>query len=179
MKTFEPQAEFQQIHVSKGQIDAPFIESLHPRSHSNKIAKNLRITSQCLQMDGQCRYCLIARGDATFYVMFPSRLATEKIWDHAAGSLLVKEAGGNVVDTNGEELDFSGQNPFGNGLVLSNSDMFNTVLGVVEMLLYPATQRYTITIKMKEPPLPETLAEILCADPLISLDASQVLFKKV
>ncbi|HMB14833.1 MAG TPA: inositol monophosphatase family protein, partial [Pelovirga sp.] len=31
----------------------------------------------------------------------------EKIWDHAAGVLIVEEAGGRVTDLNGLPLDFS------------------------------------------------------------------------
>ena len=31
----------------------------------------------------------------------------ERIWDHAAGSLIVEEAGGQVTDLEGASLDFS------------------------------------------------------------------------
>ena len=31
----------------------------------------------------------------------------EKIWDHAAGAVIVEEAGGSVCDLNGQPLDFS------------------------------------------------------------------------
>ena len=36
-----------------------------------------------------------------------SKTYQEKIWDHAAGDLIVREAGGEVTDALGRRLDFS------------------------------------------------------------------------
>ncbi|MCU0489714.1 MAG: hypothetical protein MUE67_12290, partial [Anaerolineales bacterium] len=49
----------------------------------------------------------------------------EKIWDQAAGSLLVEEAGGKVSDLQGKPLDFTaGRQLLNNhGLLASNSHL--------------------------------------------------------
>ena len=48
--------------------------------------------------------------DAALYLRLPSKKYAdyrEKIWDHAAGALIVEEAGGRVTDMNGRDLDFA------------------------------------------------------------------------
>ena len=61
-----------------------------------------------VQMDSQCKYALLARGDADVYLRFPStRGYIERIWDHAAGKLIAEEAGCIVTDIRGKPLDFS------------------------------------------------------------------------
>ncbi|KAF8244100.1 3(2),5-bisphosphate nucleotidase HAL2 [Wilcoxina mikolae CBS 423.85] len=72
------------------------------------IAKALGITKDSVRMDSQAKYGSIARGDGDVYLRLPtSATYQEKIWDHAAGKLLVEEAGGVVSDVNGKPLDFS------------------------------------------------------------------------
>lgn len=38
---------------------------------------------------------------------YPPSTYREKIWDHAAGSIIVTEAGGRITDASGAPLDFS------------------------------------------------------------------------
>jgi 3'(2'), 5'-bisphosphate nucleotidase len=58
-------------------------------------------------MDSQAKYGSIARGAGDIYLRLPtSKTYQEKIWDHAAGDLIVREAGGQVTDTKGQRLDF-------------------------------------------------------------------------
>jgi 3'(2'), 5'-bisphosphate nucleotidase len=73
------------------------------------IAAAVGITAPSLRMDSQVKYGLVARGDAALYLRLPSPKNPgyrEKIWDHAAGSLVVAEAGGCVTDMRGQPLDF-------------------------------------------------------------------------
>ncbi|MCY4262785.1 MAG: hypothetical protein OXC97_05670 [Candidatus Dadabacteria bacterium] len=59
-------------------------------------------------MDSQCKYAVLARGDASIYFRPPPRKDyRENIWDHAAGYIIVREAGGTVTDSSGKSLDFS------------------------------------------------------------------------
>jgi 3'(2'), 5'-bisphosphate nucleotidase len=59
-------------------------------------------------MDSQAKYAVIARGHASIYMRLPTRGDyREKIWDHAAGKLVVEAAGGKVTDIHGRRLDFS------------------------------------------------------------------------
>lgn len=53
------------------------------------------------------KYAAIARGDAEIFMKFAQSGYKEKIWDHAAGVIIVEEAGGVVTDAGGHPLDFS------------------------------------------------------------------------
>jgi len=85
------------------------VESGHTdQSASVNIAKRLGITAEPFRIDSQCKYAAVARGDAEIYLRLPTRKDyREKIWDHAAGSIVVEEAGGTVSDVDGKPLDFS------------------------------------------------------------------------
>ena len=59
------------------------------------------------QAEGPFPYALVARAEAQCYFELPDEVAAfdASIWSHAAGSLLVTEAGGLVTDTAGNPLD--------------------------------------------------------------------------
>lgn len=60
-----------------------------------------------LRLDSQAKYAVVARGQAHAYLRLPTRKGyIERIWDHAAGSLLASEAGCRVGDVGGNPLDF-------------------------------------------------------------------------
>lgn len=94
--------------------DMRFVES-YVSAHSNmdmqlKIAKTLNIGQDPVQMDSQVKYSMVSGGKAEIYLRIPHPKTPdykEKIWDHAAGSLIVEEAGGIVSDIFGKKLDFS------------------------------------------------------------------------
>jgi 3'(2'), 5'-bisphosphate nucleotidase len=91
---------------------ARFCESVES-GHSDqdgaaKIAELLGITAEPVRMDSQAKYAGVARGDASIYLRLPTRADyREKIWDHAAGAIVVEEAGGTVTDAFGKPLDFT------------------------------------------------------------------------
>jgi 3'(2'), 5'-bisphosphate nucleotidase len=61
-----------------------------------------------LPMDSQAKYAVVARGQADAYLRLPSRPGyVERIWDHAAGSLIAQRAGAIVTDIDGKPLDFA------------------------------------------------------------------------
>ncbi len=102
------------IHVAdpKNSSDAVLCES-YESAHSShdqaaRIALKLGIMRPPVRIDSQCKYAVVARGDAAIYLRLPSKGYSEKIWDHAAGSILVTEAGGRVTDLWGRPLDFGG-----------------------------------------------------------------------
>jgi 3'(2'), 5'-bisphosphate nucleotidase len=91
---------------------ATFCESVEAghSSHGDQaaIAGKLRITKESVRMDSQAKYASIARGAGDLYLRLPtSKTYVEKIWDHAAGVVIVGEAGGTVTDAWGKKLDFS------------------------------------------------------------------------
>lgn len=91
---------------------ARMAESVEP-AHSaleegDRVASILGLMAPPLHMDSQAKYATVARGEAHIYLRLPtSESYRERIWDHAAGWLLVHEAGGNVTDVNGDGFDFS------------------------------------------------------------------------
>jgi 3'(2'), 5'-bisphosphate nucleotidase len=88
-------------------------------------------------MDSQAKYGIVARGDAEIYLRMPTRADyREKIWDHAAGALIVEEAGGTVTDILGRPLDFhQGRELSGNrGVVVTNGRSHTLVLETLHAL---------------------------------------------
>jgi 3'(2'), 5'-bisphosphate nucleotidase len=74
------------------------------------LVSTLKITADPVPLDSQAKYALLAAGvgDVNLRLLSPSRLDyREKVWDQAAGSIVVEEAGGRVSDLDGKPLDFS------------------------------------------------------------------------
>ena len=114
---------------------AAFCESVEAAHSSHgdaaRIAAQLGVVAPSVRMDSQCKYVAVARGDAEIYLRLPTRADyEEKIWDHAAGELLVREAGGKVSDVLGRPLDFSrGRTLAGNrGAVATNGALHERVI---------------------------------------------------
>ncbi|KAI1326579.1 3',5'-bisphosphate nucleotidase [Xylariaceae sp. FL0255] len=121
---------------------ATFCESVEAghSSHGDQadIAKKLGITNPSVRMDSQAKYASIARGAGDIYLRLPVKATyQEKIWDHAAGDLIVREAGGAVTDIHGKRLDFSiGRTLAGNkGVVAAPAGGHAQVLSVVAEVL--------------------------------------------
>ena len=122
--------------------DAVLCESVEAghSSHGDaaRVAEILGATAPRVRMDSQCKYAAVARGDASVYLRLPTRRNyTEKIWDHAAGSVVVREAGGEVTDMRGRPLDFSvgRQLRRNGGIVATNGRLHAQVLAAVRQVL--------------------------------------------
>ncbi|KAJ5525374.1 hypothetical protein N7513_010495 [Penicillium frequentans] len=85
------------------------VEAAHSAQGDNAaVAGLLGITAPSVRLDSQAKYCSIARGAGDIYLRLPVKKDyQEKIWDHAAGDIIVREAGGQVSDIYGNRLDFS------------------------------------------------------------------------
>lgn len=121
---------------------ATFCESVEAghSSHGDQaeIAKRLGISKESVRMDSQAKYGSIARGAGDLYLRLPVRQDyEEKIWDHAAGDLIVREAGGEVTDAEGKRLDFGvGRTLKRNkGVVAAPQGVHETVLKAVKEVL--------------------------------------------
>jgi 3'(2'), 5'-bisphosphate nucleotidase len=132
-------AEFKPIRVADGtdREKLRFVESVEAahgdHSLQQLIAQTVGITSPSLRMDSQAKYGAVGRGDASLYLRLPSPKSPdyrEKIWDHAAGSLIVEEAGGRVTDMVGRPLDFASDYRMqdNRGVVVSNGPIHAAVL---------------------------------------------------
>lgn len=100
------------------------------------VAGAVGIRQPALRLDSQAKYGVLARGDAALYLRLPSAVRPdyrEKIWDHAAGALIVEEAGGRVTDMHGRALDLAtGQTMAANrGVIASNGTLHEAVLRVL------------------------------------------------
>lgn len=124
--------EFQPLHVSAVQnpAQARLLRSFET-GHTNveqvdELAKILGVEAAPVRIDSQAKYMVQAAGHGELYLRLLSLEKPnyrEKIWDQAAGSLLIQEAGGQVTDLSGKALDFhQGRTLAANrGILASNS----------------------------------------------------------
>jgi 3'(2'), 5'-bisphosphate nucleotidase len=127
------------LHVS-GQRDPSqarllrSFESGHTNvSQIDQFAEALGVQAEAVRMDSQAKYLVLAAGRGEMYLRLLSPRQPdykEKIWDQAAGSLLVEEAGGKVSDLHGKLLDFSaGRQLLNNrGLLATNAHLHPAAL---------------------------------------------------
>ncbi|XP_065629194.1 3'(2'),5'-bisphosphate nucleotidase 1 [Quercus suber] len=105
--------------------------SLHDLSSS--IAKKLGVKAPPVRIDSQAKYGALSRGDGAVYLRFPHKGYREKIWDHAAGCIVVTEAGGVVTDAAGNPLDFSQGRylDLDTGIIVTNQKLMPSLLKAV------------------------------------------------
>ena len=130
-----------QVHVSEAvHRFAESFESTHGDSDAHsKIASALGIKEPPVQIDSQAKYGIVSRGEASLYIRLPNPAYPdyrECIWDHAAGAIVVEEAGGTVTDANGAPLNFlTGKRMHENrGIVATNGKLHQHVLKALSNL---------------------------------------------
>lgn len=118
-----------------------FVESVESghgdQTQQKAVAAAAGITAPSIRMDSQAKYAAVAAGQAALYLRLPSPKTPnyrEKIWDHAAGVLIVQEAGGQVTDMYGNPLDFSKSATLENnrGVIVSNQVIHDSVLSALK-----------------------------------------------
>lgn len=117
---------------------AESVEAAHSaQDEAARIAERLGIVAPPLRMDSQAKYAVVARGDASVYLRIPRGGYRENVWDHAAGVLVVEEAGGRVRDVDGRELDFTrGRRLTANrGIVAAPDTIADAVIAAVRAVL--------------------------------------------
>jgi 3'-phosphoadenosine 5'-phosphosulfate (PAPS) 3'-phosphatase len=75
-----------------------------------EFARALGVQTAPVRMDSQAKYAVLAagKGDILLRLISPEQPDyKEKIWDQAAGSLVLEEAGGSITDLMGRRLDFT------------------------------------------------------------------------
>eukprot|EP00913_Durusdinium_trenchii_P029433 g27591.t1 len=113
--------------------DATYVESYESAhsSHSQhaQIAERLKLGPP-RRMDSQCKFGVLARGEASLYLRLSDR--DQSIWDIAPGAMVVQEAGGQVTDVRGRPLSFSAGRTVGvPALFASNGMMHEEVLKAI------------------------------------------------
>ena len=74
------------------------------------IAEHLGVQVEPVRMDSQAKYAVLAAGGGEVILRLLSPKLPdykEKIWDQAAGALVLEEAGGRITDLHGKRLDFT------------------------------------------------------------------------
>lgn len=103
------------VLINVSNVDDPalatFCEPVEKANSSHSftagLAESLGLSKQPLRVYSMVKYAAIARGDAEIFMKFARAGYKEKIWDHAAGVVIIQEAGGVVTDARGRPLDFS------------------------------------------------------------------------
>ncbi|CAJ1390400.1 unnamed protein product [Effrenium voratum] len=129
------------IHVSEA-VDpssCSYVESMESGHSSHgahaRIAGRLHMLPP-IRMDSQCKFGVVARGQASLYLRCSDR--DQQIWDIAAGAMIVEEAGGKVTDLQGRPLCFSRGRTVGSAAVFASNGRIHQA--VVEAATEAATE---------------------------------------
>ena len=79
-------------------------------SQIDEFALSLGVQVEPVRMDSQAKYAFLAAGagELILRLLSPSQPDyREKVWDQAAGSLILEQAGGRITDLDGKPLDFT------------------------------------------------------------------------
>lgn len=120
---------------SEGQFCDSFVSAHSSHDMAVEVGNRLGITNKPVRLDSQAKYAVVARGDVEIYFRLPrGGDYTERIWDHAAGMLIVESAGGRVTDTRGNDLDFRHGHLLSenHGIVATNGRFHDEVLNALE-----------------------------------------------
>ncbi len=85
------------------------VEAAHTdHDFNHQVLGAVGIAGDPVRIDSQAKYLVVADGRAEIYIRTVKKAGyNERIWDHAAGALIVVEAGGTVTDLDGKPLDFT------------------------------------------------------------------------
>jgi 3'(2'), 5'-bisphosphate nucleotidase len=134
-----------QLHVSgRSEPAAARLLRSFESGHTNvdqigEFARALGIAAEPVRMDSQAKYAVMAagKGDLLLRLLSPSQPDyREKIWDQAAGSLVVAEAGGCITDLDGRPLEFSAGRTLARnrGILASNGLLHDAALQALQSI---------------------------------------------
>lgn len=130
-----------QLHNDFTTAEARVVEGVE-KGHSSHglqslIKEKLDISQPSVNLDSQVKYCAVSKGDAEIYLRLPKDSKyREKIWDHAAGYLLVHESGGLVTDIYGNDLDFGfGRTLNSQGVIAATSSLHPKIIAAIKEII--------------------------------------------
>ncbi len=123
---------FESGHTNAGDIDA--------------IGAKLGVQAEPVLMDSQAKFAVLASGGGELMFRFPppdKPVYQEKIWDNAAGAVILEEAGGRITDMWGKPLDFTTGRKLTNnsGIFASNGWMHEAGLNAIAEVCGPRPER--------------------------------------
>lgn len=103
------------------------------------FALHLGVQVSPVRMDSQAKYAVLAagKGDLILRLLSPAKLDyKERIWDQAAGSLVLEEAGGRITDLDGKTLDFTRGRTLScnRGVLASNGRLHSPALSALKAI---------------------------------------------
>ncbi len=143
--TLTTPGEYEPLHVSTRR-DPTQIRILRSfeADHTNveqvdQLARALGVKIEPVRMDSQAKYAILAAGKGELIVRLLSPQKPdyrEKIWDQAAGAIIVEEAGGRITDLHGKPLDFTqGRTLAQNrGIAATNGALHEAVLAALKSI---------------------------------------------
>ena len=118
-------------------VEAAHSRHDHTRRVLQRVAQDLGLVIDYARLNSQCKYAVVARGQADAYLRMPAgKSYVEKIWDHAAGMMIAEEAGAVVSDIAGARLDFThGRRLEANrGIVCASGSIHGAIIDVIRDL---------------------------------------------
>ncbi|KAE9461815.1 hypothetical protein C3L33_06276, partial [Rhododendron williamsianum] len=106
-KLSPPMSDLGKEVVSLATFCEPVEKANSSHSFTEELAHSVGLRNQPLRVYSMVKYAAIGRGHAEVFMKFAKAGYKEKIWDHAAGVVIIQEAGGVVTDAGGHPLDFS------------------------------------------------------------------------
>lgn len=139
------QTGWKHLHVSirSNPAEARLLRSFEA-GHTNVdqiglFAQAMGIQATPVLMDSQAKYAVLAAGAGDLLLRLLSASMPdykEKIWDHAAGSLVLQEAGGRISDLDGKPLDFTTGRSlvYNRGVLASNGTLHAPALAALKQI---------------------------------------------
>jgi len=82
-------------------------EEINGKDSLTEDKDGIQDIKNCIRLDGQGKYGLLARGDADCFLRLPKQGYVDFVWDVSPGYLVLKEGGGEMTDVKGHQIDFS------------------------------------------------------------------------
>lgn len=122
-----------------GRDAARAVESIEHSDHSFSadIYRAAALGGDLVRMDSQAKYVAVADGRAEVYLrQSRSEDYKERVWDHAAGVLIVQEAGGRVTDLRGKPIEFNhgGTLAANSGILATNGLFHDELLAIIQAM---------------------------------------------
>jgi len=145
MTSIDRDVNFKQLKVSslENPVQARLLRSFESgHTNTGKIdifAQSMGVEVDPIRMDSQAKYGVLAAGLGEIYLrmLTPNRPDyKEKIWDQAAGSIVIEEAGGRVTDLHGKQLNFTQGRTLAHnrGICATNGLLHDVTLNILEKI---------------------------------------------
>ncbi|NLH08181.1 MAG: 3'(2'),5'-bisphosphate nucleotidase [Chloroflexi bacterium] len=126
------------VSARQDPAEARVVESVevghHAHSFSERVMDLSGVHGQPVRIDSQAKYVAVADGRAEIYIRRARDGYSERVWDHAAGVLIVEEAGGRVTDLLGKPIDFThgARLEHNRGILATNGPLHDDVLAAIQ-----------------------------------------------